>query len=120
MLVSIFSISTVFLLWTVKAAASNSSSICGPNPTYAPSSFSRFIPYANAAKNPTLAYDVSLDFSITTTKSPRAYNFTASMDTGSTGVVIGAKQLNLDLKTLKKYQPGTEYLSSSGVFWQGY
>ncbi|KAL9073478.1 MAG: hypothetical protein Q9161_002899 [Pseudevernia consocians] len=42
------------------------------------------------------------------------------MDTGSTGVTIGAKQLGLRYKNLTKYQPGSEFLSSSGVFWEGY
>lgn len=42
------------------------------------------------------------------------------MDTGSTGVVIGASLLGLDLEDLKKYQAGNEYLGSSGVFWEGY
>lgn len=120
MLASVSSIATAFFLLTVKVAASNSSIICGPSPIYAPDSISRFIPYANALRNTNLAYDVSLDFSITTSNSPQVYNMTASMDTGSTGVVIGAQQLGLGLKDLKKYQPGNEYLGSSGVFWEGY
>ena len=42
------------------------------------------------------------------------------MDTGSTGVVIGAKQLGLAFEELQHYPKGYEYLDSSGVFWEGY
>ncbi len=111
---------TTFILQTVEAAVSTANAVCGPSPTYAPDSISRFIPFANAATNPGLLYDVSFNFSVTTSYSPRVYDFTASMDTGSTGVTIGAKQLGLRHKNLTKYQTGSEFLSSSGVFWEGY
>lgn len=116
-IVSILSIATFFLEF--KAVASTSHAVCDPQPVYA-DSISRFIPYTNAAINPGLMYDVAFDFSISTSHSPRVYNFTASMDTGSTGVTIGAAQLGLSLKDLETYQPGSEFLSSSHVFWEGY
>ena len=114
-------LSTAFCVLTVKAAASAfNNTDCGSRPYYVPDAISRFIPYANAATNPSLAYDVAFNFSITTTHSPQVYNFSASMDTGSTGVTIGAKQLGLPLSYLRRFQPGSEFLSSSGVFWEGY
>lgn len=121
MLLSDTFFSGVFCLLAVKAAASASNNTdCGSLPSYAPDAISRFIPYANSAINPGLAYDVAFNFSVTTSHSPEVYNFTASMDTGSTGVTIGAKQLGLSLNYLSQFQPGSEFLSSSGVFWEGY
>ena len=42
------------------------------------------------------------------------------MDTGSTGVVIGASQLDLTAHDLENYPKGHEFLSSSHVFWEGH
>ena len=81
---------------------------------------SHFIPFANAGDNKDLDRDVFLNFTITTTHSPEAHHFSAAMDTGSTGVVISAKQLKLSLNDLENYSKGSEYLSSSHVYWEGY
>ena len=42
------------------------------------------------------------------------------MDTGSTGVVIGARQLDLTVEQLQHYPKGSEFLSSSNVLWEGH
>ena len=83
---------------------------------------SQFISYRNSDSNPGLRSDFSLSFIITTTGSSGAYAFNATMDTGSTGVVISAKNLNLTREYLesKEYQKGIEYLSSSQRLWEGY
>lgn len=83
-----------------------------------------FIPFIN--KFPDINTTPSLTFTVMTkdleTLNRKAVNIkSAGMDTGSTGVMIGAGVLGFDEKTpFDKSKPGNEYLSSSGRLWQGY
>ncbi|KXH66030.1 hypothetical protein CSAL01_05826 [Colletotrichum salicis] len=107
----------------LELAAAASCPASGP-PTYpkATESNTAFIPFIN--KFPLIDTTPSLTFTVLT-----KYNIdkkpinipSAGMDTGSTGVMIGAGVLGFDEKTtFDKSHPGNEYLSSSGRLWQGY
>ncbi|KAI3548817.1 hypothetical protein CSPX01_02840 [Colletotrichum filicis] len=93
----------------------------GP-PTY-PAATERnnaFIPFIN--KFPDINYTPSVEFSIMTKYNKTAVNIkSAGMDTGSTGLMIGAGNLGFDENTkFDKSRPGNEFLSSSNRLWQGY
>ena len=92
----------------------------GPHPAKEMGTKSYFIPYGNAASNPNLVEDVILNFTITTTAKRQAYSFSTPMDTGSTGVAIGAQQLGLSHEYLHRFPNGSEWLSSSNVTWEGH
>ncbi|KAK1478517.1 cytochrome P450 [Colletotrichum cuscutae] len=80
-----------------------------------------FIPFIN--KFPDINTTPSLTFTVMTkdleTLKMKAVTIkSAGMDTGSTGVMIGAGVLGFDAKTqFDKSKPGNEYLSSSGRLW---
>lgn len=110
---------SIVLMLLIGFVTISSTSVCEPKPVYKPGSISRTIPYRNARNNPSLSYDFSLGFTITTSLSGGEYNLSASMDTGSTGVAIGASLLNLTVKDVHHYPKGYEALSG-GTFWQGH
>ena len=114
-----FSASPIILfLWTLYATSIHAI-VCGPKPDYTQGTASRIIPFSNADSNPYLAYDFQLNFTISTSLSAGEFALSASMDTGSTGVAIGAKTLNLSLEDVQHYPPGVESLSG-GALWEGY
>lgn len=110
-----------FILTLLKPASSLTSDSCSSGSEWG--EFSSFIPFANYKDNKDLARDMTLNVTISTVHAKAhetPYNRALPMDTGSTGVAIGAKSLGLTLQDLSKYPPGVEYLSSSRVFWEGY
>lgn len=82
--------------------------------------FSRFIPLANQQEGH-LDYTepLLLDISIKTIHSNVSHEFTLPMDTGSTGVAMGAQSLGLSPDDLHGYPRGVEYLSSSHILYEG-
>ncbi|KXH48068.1 hypothetical protein CNYM01_10077 [Colletotrichum nymphaeae SA-01] len=79
-----------------------------------------FIPFIN--KFPLIDSTPSVTFTVKTKYNQTAVQVkSAGMDTGSTGLMIGAGVLGFDEKTdFDKSQPGNEFLSSSNRLWQGY
>lgn len=82
--------------------------------------FSSFIPFHDYGNNLDLAQPMTLNVTVETIHSRTLYNHLLPMDTGSTGVAIGAKSLGLNDWNLHQYPRGTEYLSSSRILWEGY
>lgn len=70
-------------------------------PIYPSTLQSHQIPCRNANSNPTLAWDMSFDFTVSTTLTSGSYPLHASVDTGSTGVAIGATLMNLTLDDVR-------------------
>lgn len=120
MLASTLKVFTALFFVTIKALDFTPNTVCGPRPIYSSGSVSRFIPYIDAAGNPDLVEDVAFDVSVTTSYSSQSYDIGLAMDTGSTGVAFGAAQLGLPLEYLQNYPTGSEFLSSSRVFYEGY
>src|ERR1700761_7454858 len=94
------------------------------SPSYNDDDFSAFIPFANE-KNTCFTKEVRLNIQV-----PKYHGFRGSkpmythnppMDTGSTGLAISAIDLGYtDEGQLQEYEKGTEYLSSSRVYYEGY
>ena len=117
--IMIQSLLSAVLLSLILCGRTGSTLVCDLMPVYNAGSISRTISYNNANNNRNLAYDFALDFTITTSLSSGKYNLSASMDTGSTGVAIRAKLMNLTLEDVQIYPKGHESLSG-GTFWEGY
>lgn len=115
-------INSVAIMVIGSAIGANAAAIPGKcsGVSIADATMSTFISFDNANTNKDLAWDMTLNFTIKTPHSSQAYPFQASVDTGSMGVVVGAKMLGLDAAALSKYPKGDSYLSSSGVYWEGY
>ncbi|KAJ0159657.1 hypothetical protein CTA2_9338 [Colletotrichum tanaceti] len=112
---------TFALAAVAQVAAAASCPASGP-PTYpkATPENTAFIPFVN--KFPLVDSTPSLEFSVATKWSAPVSVPSAGMDTGSTGVMIGAGLLGFSdgNAPFDKSRPGNEYLSSSGRLWQGY
>lgn len=104
------------------------SAVCpsgGSKPAYAKDAPSAFIPFSNNNRRaPSCSFPEqapSLSFVVTTKWNDGIHVYSTTMDTGSTGVAISAASLGLRGTDFDKGAPyGNEYLSSSGVFWEGY
>ena len=114
--ISLFSVIAPLLFKTLIA---NAAFTCEPKPVYEPGSISRVVNYNNKDSNPAPAWDFSLEFTITTTLAKGDHKLSGSMDTGSTGVAVGATLMGLTLEDVQKYENGSESLSG-GTFWEGY
>ncbi len=114
-----FSSPSIILLFLISYDATGSALIGEPKPIYNAMSLSRIIPYNNAGSNARLGYDFSLDFTVKTSLSNGEYNLSASMDTVSTGVAIGAKLMNLALEDVQHHPKGAKALSG-GNLWEGF
>lgn len=96
----------------------------GQSPSYKEDDFSSFIPFANE-KNNWFTKEVRLNIQIPRYHGYRGskpfYEHEAQLDTGSTGLAISAIDLGYtDEVQLQEYEKGTEYLSSSRVYYEGY
>jgi hypothetical protein len=79
----------------------------------------RFVPYVNAGKGPNAFTDPpKLSFLVQAPGGGASREFTMTMDTGTTGVVISATDLPGYSAT--GYPQGWEYLSSSKLLWVGH
>lgn len=112
------SLPTTAVLLLAQSALFSCASVCGPKPDYGSVSTSRQIPYADLP-NSNLAYDFALEFTVSTSLSVGEFTIQASMDTGSTGIAIGATLINLKPEDLEGHPKGYEALSG-GTFWQGF
>jgi hypothetical protein len=80
----------------------------------------RFIPYANAGSAaPPFTHAPKLSFLVQVPGGGASRQFTITMDTGSTGVVISAADLPGYSNAADRYSLGWEYLSSSKRLWVG-
>ncbi|TQN66906.1 hypothetical protein CSHISOI_08519 [Colletotrichum shisoi] len=117
-----FTLAAVAQLAAAAAAAAAASCPASGPPTYpkATPENTAFIPFVN--KFPLIDSTPSLEFSVSTRWSAPVSVPSAGMDTGSTGVMIGAGLLGFSDTNapFDKSRPGNEYLSSSGRLWQGY
>ncbi|KAK6211659.1 outer membrane autotransporter barrel protein [Colletotrichum tabaci] len=115
-------LSNTFTLAAVAQLAAAASCPASGPPTYpkATPENTAFIPFVN--KFPLIDSTPSLEFSVATKWSAPVSVPSAGMDTGSTGVMIGAGLLGFSDSNapFDKSRPGNEYLSSSGRLWQGY
>ena len=96
----------------------------GQSPSYNEDDFNAFIPFANE-KNNCFTKEVRLKIQIPKYHDFRGpetvYEHCPPMDTGSTGLAISAIDLGyIDEGQLQEYEKGTEYLSSSCVYYEGY
>lgn len=97
----------------------------GRHPNYSEDGFTAFIPFTNEPSN-CFTKDVRLRVQIPRYHGyqgpyKRMYEHTPPMDTGSTGIAISAFDLGYtDELQLQQYEKGTEYLSSSRVYYEGY
>jgi hypothetical protein len=96
----------------------------GRSPSYNEGDFSAFIPFANE-NNKCVTKDVRLNIQVTKYHGyhgPKPlYEHNPPMDTGSTGLIISAIDLGYtDEGQLQEYKKGTEYLSSSRCYYEGY
>ena len=96
----------------------------GQSPIYNEDDFSAFIPFTNENNN-CFTKDVRLNIQVPKYHGFRGlkplYEHNPPMDTGSTGLVMSAIDLGYtDEGQLHEYEKGTEYLSSSRVYYEGY
>jgi hypothetical protein len=96
----------------------------GHPPSYNEGDFNAFIPFENNENN-CFTNEVRLKIQVPKyagfTGSEKVYEHEATMDTGSTGLLISAIDLGYTVEAqLQEYDKGTEYLSSSCAFYRGY
>ena len=105
------------LLWSL---CSGFCKPCGDQPIFSDGKASSFIPFSNQPPHQWSDRNVLLNISVRTSLSSTAVPFQyVPMDTGSTGLAISAKDLGLQGVVCDHCTNGTEYLSSSQIFWEG-
>ncbi|RMZ87853.1 hypothetical protein DV736_g4912, partial [Chaetothyriales sp. CBS 134916] len=96
----------------------------GQSPSYSKDDFSVFIPFANENNN---CFTKVARLNIQVPKyhgfrgPKKVYEHEAPIDTGSTGLAISAIDLGYTNEgQLQEYEKGTEYFSSSRIYYEGY